>query len=48
MPNSKENKELLLLIIPQLIMPKKGKLIVAEKEQESEKKFKNLETTIAK
>ena len=39
---SKENKELLTLAIPQLIMPKKGKLNVAEREQESEKKFKKL------
>ncbi len=39
---SKENKELLSLEIPQLIMPKKGKLNVAEREQESQKKFKKL------
>lgn len=39
---SKENKELLSLVIPQLIMPKKGKLNVAEKEEESQKQFKKL------
>ncbi|TAG95652.1 MAG: hypothetical protein EAZ20_00170 [Bacteroidetes bacterium] len=39
---SKENKELLSLVIPQLVMPKKGKLNVAERAQESEKKFKKL------
>jgi transposase, IS5 family len=39
---SKENKELLSLVIPQLIMPKKGKLNVAERAQESQKKFKKL------
>jgi hypothetical protein len=39
---SKENKELLSLSIPQLVMPKKGKLNAAEKEEESQKKFKKL------
>jgi len=39
---SKENKELLSLVIPHLIMPKKGKLNIQEKEEESQKKFKNL------
>ncbi len=39
---SKENKELLSLVIPQLVMPKKGKLNVAEKEEESQKQFKKL------
>lgn len=39
---SKENKELLSLYIPQLVMPKKGKLNAAEKQEESQKKFKKL------
>ena len=39
---SKENKELLQLEIPLVIMPKKGKLNVKEKEEESDKKFKKL------
>ena len=39
---SKENKELLSLSIPQLVMPKKGKLNAAEKEEESQKEFKKL------
>jgi len=39
---SKENKELLSLFIPQLVMPKKGKLNAGEKEEESAKKFKKL------
>jgi len=37
---SKENKELLMLYINHLVMPKKGKLNLAEKEQESQPKFK--------
>lgn len=37
---SKENKELLMLYINHLVMPKKGKLNQAEKEQESKPKFK--------
>lgn len=39
---SKENKELLSLSIPHLVMPKKGKLNAMEKEDESQKKFKKL------
>lgn len=39
---SKENKELLSLAIPHLVMPKKGKLNIKEKEAESQKKFKKL------
>lgn len=39
---SKENKELLSLAIPHLVMPKKGKLNATEKEEESAKKFKKL------
>ena len=39
---SKENKELLSMEIPYLVMPKKGKLNVQEKEEESQKKFKKL------
>lgn len=39
---SKENKELLSLVIPHLVMPKKGKLNIQEKEEESQKKFKKL------
>lgn len=39
---SKENKELLSLSIPKLVMPKKGKLNAKEKEEESEKVFKKL------
>lgn len=39
---SKENKELLSTAIPHLVMPKKGKLNVSEKEEESQKKFKKL------
>ena len=39
---SKENKDLLSLAIPRVVMPKKGKLNVAEKEEESQKKFKTL------
>lgn len=39
---SKENKELLSLSIPQVIMPKKGKLNAIEKEEESDKQFKKL------
>jgi IS5 family transposase len=39
---SKENKELLSLAIPCLVMPKKGKLNKQEKGEESEKKFKKL------
>jgi IS5 family transposase len=39
---SKENKELLSLEIPNLVMPKKGKLNAGEKEEESQKKFKKL------
>jgi hypothetical protein len=35
----KENKELLSLYIPQLVMPKKSKLNAAEKGEESQKKF---------
>jgi len=36
---SKENKELLELFIPKLVMPKKGKLSAQEKEKEGEKEF---------
>jgi transposase, IS5 family len=39
---SKENKDLLSLLIPQLVMPKKGKLNAGEKQEESAKKFKKL------
>lgn len=39
---SKENKELLSMEVPQLVMPKKGKLNAQEKEEESEKGFKKL------
>jgi len=39
---TKENKELLSLFIKDLIMPKKGKLNIAEKEEEHTKKFKKL------
>lgn len=39
---SKENKELLKLEIPLVVMPKKGKLNASEKEEESDKKFKKL------
>jgi hypothetical protein len=39
---SKENKELLSLVTPNLVMPKKGKLNAQEKEEESQKKFKKL------
>jgi len=39
---SKENKELLSLAIPHLVMPKKGKLNVQEKEEELQKKLKKL------
>jgi hypothetical protein len=39
---SKENKELLSLEIPAVIMPKKGKPTKAEKEEESAKPFKKL------
>ena len=39
---SKENKNLLSLYIPQLVMPKKGKLNQLEKEEESQKEFKKL------
>jgi hypothetical protein len=39
---SKENKELLSLAIPRLVMPKKGKLNLMEKEEESQKKFRKL------
>ena len=39
---SKENKALLQTEIPTVIMPKKGKLNAAEKEEESTKKFKKL------
>ena len=39
---SKENKELLSLAIPNLVMPKKGKLNIQEREDESQKKFKKL------
>ena len=38
----KENKELLSLYIPAVIMPKKGKKNKAEQEEESSKTFKNL------
>ena len=38
----KENKELLGLYIPAVIMPKKGKKNKAEQEEESSKTFKNL------
>ena len=37
-----ENKELLSTAIPHLVMPKKGKLNVREKEEESQRKFKKL------
>lgn len=39
---SKANKELLELYISQLVMPKKGKLNLAEKAQESNPKFKKI------
>lgn len=39
---SKENKDVLSLAIPQVVMPKKGKLNVAEKDEESQKQFKTL------
>lgn len=39
---SKINKELLSFYISQLVMPKKGKLNLAEKEQESDSKFKKI------
>jgi IS5 family transposase len=39
---SKENKDLLSLEIPNLVMPKKCKLNAGEKEEESHKKFKKL------
>lgn len=39
---SKENKELLKLEIPLVVMPKKGKLNANEKVEESDKKFKKL------
>jgi IS5 family transposase len=39
---SKENKELLSLEIPHLVMPKKGKPNAIEKEEESQKRFKKL------
>lgn len=38
----KENKELLQLVIPKLIMPKKGKLTKLEKEEEHKTLFKKL------
>jgi len=38
----KENKELLQLVIPNVIMPKKGKLSIPEKEEEHEASFKKL------
>ncbi len=38
----KENKELLQLVIPNLIMPKKGKLTKLEKEEEHKASFKKL------
>mgnify|MGYP001558049784 CR=1 FL=1 len=40
--NEKENKELLGLYIPAVIMPKKGKKNKAEEEEESGKTFKKL------
>ena len=40
--SSKENNDLLKLYIPELIMPKKGRLSKIEKEQENHKKFKLL------
>ena len=39
---SKENKELLSLSIPKVILPKKGKKNMAEQEEESAKDFKKL------
>ena len=39
---SKENKALLALVIPEVIMPKKGKKNTKEKEEESSKSFKKL------
>lgn len=39
---SKENKELLSLYIPEVIMPKRGKLSSEEKEVEHQRKFKAL------
>jgi transposase, IS5 family len=39
---SKENKEMLALVIPEVIMPKKGKKNASEKEEESKKSFKKL------
>ena len=40
--SSKENKELLSLYIEKVIMPKKGKLTKAEKEEESKPQYKKL------
>lgn len=39
---SKENKELLSMEVPRLVMPKKGKLNAQEKEEESGKEYKKL------
>jgi len=39
---SKANKELLSLYVPQVIMPKKGKLSAEEKQAESQPGFKAL------
>jgi hypothetical protein len=39
---SKENKELLSMEVPQVVMPKKGKLNALEREEESGKHFKKL------
>jgi len=39
---SKENKELLSLVIPKVIMPKLGKLTLEQKQEESAKEFKKL------
>lgn len=39
---SKENKELLSLVVNNLVMPKKGKLNQKEREQESERTFKKI------
>lgn len=39
---SKENKALLSMVVPEVIMPKKGKKNAIEKEEESKKSFKKL------
>jgi len=39
---NKDTRELLSLFIPEIIIPKKGKLNKEEKERESQKNFKKL------